>query len=262
MQQIQERMGYTMGKVSTFASRLRELLDQKGLSQAQLSQLSGVSKSSITHYLKGDWEGKQDTVYALASAANVSEAWLMGYDVPMEKSPCDALFQTAEDRIYQEEFGALSREEKELALNVVRATPLLSNISPMPRFVQKPRLGTIACGKPILAVEEADQFDMVPENIQCDFTLKCKGDSMINARIYDGDIVYIRSQREVENGEIAAVRVGDEATLKRVYYNGQRVILRACNPLYQDMEFEGEELDTVQVLGKAIAFTSMVQNNL
>ena len=58
---------------------------------------------------------------------------------------------------------------------------------------------------------------------------------MINARIYDGDIVYIREQKEVENGEIAAVRIGDEATLKKVYYNGQRIILRACNPLFPDI---------------------------
>lgn len=85
---------------------------------------------------------------------------------------------------------------------------------------------------------------------------------MINARIYDGDTVYIRRQPEVENGEIAAVRVGDEATLKRVYYNGGRIILRACNPLYRDLEYEGEALNDIEILGRAVAFTSTIRHNL
>ena len=62
----------------------------------------------------------------------------------------------------------------------------------------------------------------------------------------------------MENGEIAAVRIGEEATLKKVYYNGRRIILRACNPLYADMEYEGEELNDVEILGKAVAFSSMI----
>lgn len=139
-------------------------------------------------------------------------------------------------------------------------TSLPSNILPMPQFVKKPRLGTIACGKPILAVEDAEEFDMVPIDVKCDFTLRCKGDSMINARIFDGDIVYIRSQPEVENGEIAAVRIGDEATLKKVYFTpgSDRITLRACNPMYPDMEYEGDALNDIEILGKATAFTSII----
>ena len=129
---------------------------------------------------------------------------------------------------------------------------------PLPRTVKKPRLGAIACGKPILAVEEYDVYDDVPEDIPCNFTLLCKGDSMIDARIRERDIVYIRSQPVVENGEIAAVRVGDEVTLKKVYYNGRRIILRACNPLYSDLEYEGEMLNEIEILGKAAAFSSML----
>lgn len=213
----------------TTGEKIKMLRLRKGMSQEELGKKVGVQKAAINKYEKGIVVNlKMSTIAKLADALDVTPVYLMGID------------------------------DEQLPSNAIS----LSNIIPMPNFVRKPRLGTIACGKPILAVEEADQFDMVPENIQCDFTLKCKGDSMINARIYDGDIVYIRSQKEVENGEIAAVRVDDEATLKRVYYNGQRIILRACNPLYQDMEFEGEALNNIQVLGKAIAFTSMVQNNL
>lgn len=139
--------------------------------------------------------------------------------------------------------------------------PLPANVLPKPQLIKKPRLGTIACGKPILAVELAEEFDEVPADIPCDFTLRCRGDSMVNARIYDGDIVYIRKQEEVENGQIAAVRIGEEATLKKVYYNGQRIILRACNPLFPDMEYEGEALNDIEILGKAVAFTGLIRTS-
>lgn len=110
-----------MDKVSTFASRLRELLDKKNLTQAGLAKLSGISKSSINHYLKGDWEGKQDAVYAIADTTNTNEAWLMGYDVPMEKSSNDLLYKAAEDLVLHNEFDALTKEQKEAALNSVRS---------------------------------------------------------------------------------------------------------------------------------------------
>lgn len=74
-----------MHKPSTFAERLKNALDYKQMTKAELSRLAGISKSSLTRYAKGDWEGKQDAVYAIAQALNVNEAWLMGYDAPMEK---------------------------------------------------------------------------------------------------------------------------------------------------------------------------------
>lgn len=146
-------------------------------------------------------------------------------------------------------------------VSLTPSSTILSGIFPMPTLVKKPRLGDIACGKPILAVEDAEDFDMVPEDIECDFTLRCKGDSMINARIFDGDTVYIRSQPEVENGEIAAVRIGDEATLKKVYYTpgSDRITLRACNPMYPDLVYDGEALNEIEILGKAVAFTSLIK---
>ena len=84
---------------------------------------------------------------------------------------------------------------------------------------------------------------------------------MVNARIFDGDFVYIKERPMVENGEIAAVIIGDEATLKRVYYTpgSDRITLRACNPVYPDMEYEGESLSHIRILGKAVAFTSSIR---
>lgn len=139
------------------------------------------------------------------------------------------------------------------------SSPLPSNISPMPETYTVPLLGEIACGKPILAVEDTDETVDVPSWVHADFALKCKGDSMINARIFDGDTVYIQRTPQVETGQIAAVRIGEEATLKRVYYTGSRITLRAANPLYEDLVYEESQLDEVEILGKAVAFTSMIR---
>lgn len=119
-------------------------------------------------------------------------------------------------------------------------------------------LGNIACGEPIFADEQMDLYVEAGANIQADFCLKASGDSMIGARIHDGDIVFIRQQDMVEDGEIAAVLIDDEATLKRVYYDQEAGVLQlfAENPQYKTMRFSGEELDHIRILGKAVAFQS------
>lgn len=133
------------------------------------------------------------------------------------------------------------------------------NIIPLPKMKKIPLLGTIACGEPILAAENIEALINADEDLNADFALRCKGDSMINARIFDGDIVYIREQPDVEDGEIAAVLIGEEATLKRVYKYPSKVVLRPENPLYDDMIYSKEEMNEVRILGKAVAFLSAVR---
>ena len=123
-----------------------------------------------------------------------------------------------------------------------------------------PILGKIACGRPVFAEEELDGYvstDCCPD---ADFCLRAAGDSMTGARIYDGDIVFIRSQESVDNGEIAAVIIGDEATLKRVYYSPDeaKLVLSPENPRYSPLVYVGEELDGIKIIGKAVAFMSRV----
>lgn len=131
-----------------------------------------------------------------------------------------------------------------------------NNVISFPKMNKIPLLGTIACGTPVLASENLEGEVTVPENVNADFALRCKGDSMIDARIMNGDIVYIRKQPTVENGEIAAVLIDDEATLKRVYVNNNTITLVACNSKYQPFVFTGDELSKISILGKAVAFTS------
>lgn len=202
--------------------RIRDARKAAGLTQQQLAEKVKVSNTSISNWEKGVSNPDPDAIQHLCWALEVEPNYFFWDDAKEPNFPF--------------------------------------NILPIPQFVKKPRLGVIACGKPILAVEDAEEFDMVPSNIKCDFTLCCKGDSMITARIFDGDIVYIRSQPEVENGEIAAVRIGDEATLKKVYFTpgSDRITLRACNPMYPDMEYQGDTLNDIEILGKAVAFTSVI----
>ncbi len=126
-------------------------------------------------------------------------------------------------------------------------------------FTMVPRIGTIACGEPILAEQNFDGYDAVPDFVNCDFTLVCKGDSMTGARICDGDIVCIKQQPEVENGQIAAVQIGeDSATLKRIRYLPGGVALWPENPAYAPMIFTGEDVSKIRILGLATHFISRV----
>ena len=130
-----------------------------------------------------------------------------------------------------------------------------TGFEPRPKTVKRPLVGDIACGEPITAEQNVQEYVDVPEGIVCDFCLRCHGDSMIDAGIRDNDVVYIKTQPQVEDGEIAAVRIGDEATLKRVYYDGSTITLVPANSAYRPKSYSGPELDDIQIEGKATAYT-------
>lgn len=196
-----------------------------GLSAERVAEILGVSPATIYRYENGDIEKVPgDRLIPIANALQTTPAYLMGWE---------------------------NVDEKEFLLP--------ANIIPMPKMRKVPLLGSIACGAPILAEEHIEGEVDIPNHVNADFALICKGDSMINARIYDGDIVYIRQQDMVESGEIAAVLIDNEATLKRVKILPDRIILSPENPLYDPLVFRGEEMNTVRILGKAVAFTSTVR---
>lgn len=133
------------------------------------------------------------------------------------------------------------------------------DILPLPEVRSIPIIGTIACGDPINATENVDGYVSVPTTIDADFALRCKGDSMVGARILDGDIVFIRQQPDVENGEIAAVLIDGEATLKRVHKQNGSLVLYPENSAYAPIVLVGAELENVRILGKAVSFISNVR---
>lgn len=206
-------------------TRINKALAIRGMKQVDLSEKTGIPKSAISQYCSGAFKPKQKRLFLIAEALDVDEAWLMGLDVPMER-------------------GASSR---------------IPNIIPMPESRKVPLLGAIACGSPILAEENIEEYIDIPKELAGDFALICRGDSMINARIFDGDIVYIRQQDSVDNGEIAAVLIDNEATLKRVRLFDDHIVLEPENPMYKPLAYWYEEMNTIRILGKAVAFTSAVR---
>ena len=213
-----------------FRDRLDEAMRIRGMTAAELARTSKVNEGAISQYRAGKYKASQRSLDKLARALQVSIPWLMGADVPMEESDSQ------------------------------HSTSLPTNVQPMPTMQQIPRIGMIACGDPLLAQQNIEGYDNVPEYVKCDFTLVCRGDSMINARIFDGDIVCIREQPEVENGEIAAVLIdSEEATLKRVKIFDDHIVLEPENPMYKPLVFWGEEMNNVRILGKATHFISALK---
>lgn len=117
-----------------------------------------------------------------------------------------------------------------------------------------PILGNVACGEPIYANEEHDAFIDANEDVDADFCLTATGDSMIGARIFDGDILFVKKQEMVNDGEIAVVIIEDEATVKRVYYDRDNNVLTLVpeNPTHKIMRFSGEKLNQINIIGKVI----------
>jgi len=222
-------------------ARIKKRREELGLTQEDLGNQLFMNKSTIQRYETGKVEKiKIPVIHALAKALNVDPNWIA------LKTDEMGMFESGREW-YKRDIGNYSVDE------------LPDNIIPLPKTKKIPLLGTIACGEPILATENIDKYIEMPESVGGTFALKCKGDSMINAHIFDGDVVYIREQPDVENGEIAAVLIRDEATLKRVYKYPSKVVLRPENPLYNDITYTEEEMNDVRILGKAVAHLSAVR---
>jgi repressor LexA len=197
---------------------------QLKMTQTDLALKMGYAdKSMIAKIEKGNVDLPQSKILAFANVLETTPSELMGWDY--EAEPTETV-----DNIYK-----LDR-------------------------IKLPMLGKVACGEPIFADEDRESYIMVGTDIGADFCLQCQGDSMINARIHDGDIVFVKKTDIVENGEIAVVIIDDEATLKRFFYYREQnlVILKPENPKYQDIILTGEQLNQVRVIGRAVAFQSDV----
>lgn len=153
--------------------------------------------------------------------------------------------------------GALALSRIADALNV-STDELLCRTEKLPPFISimktsVPIVGEIACGKPITAEQNIEGFADLPDGVTADFALKCKGDSM-SPTFEQGDLVLIRQTPEVQDGQIAAVGVNDEATLKRVYRQGKTVVCVSDNPAYPPQIFRAEQ---VTIYGLAVGFVRL-----
>lgn len=207
-----------------FKDKIKFNREKLGYTLEELSKLVGVSAPTIQRYESGEIKNvRRDKISKLAKALNISPAYLMGW----------------EDE---------------------NSDPILENIPGIitPVKLKKiPILGTIACGKPILAEENYDGYFMIDENLPySDFVLRAKGDSMIDANIHEGDLVFFRKQNDVDNGTIAAVLIEDEATLKRVNKSNDTLILQPCNTNYNPIIINKSDNKKVLILGQMVGVYS------
>ena len=181
--------------------KIKYLRSKEGLTLEQVGDFVGVGKSTVRKWESGDIKNmRRDKIASLAAALHTTPAYLMGWDEKPALPP-DAI--------------------------------------PYVRGRRLPILGTIPAGVPVLADENIQGYVLLPDGVKADFVLDCAGDSMIDAAIDDGDTVFIRKQPEVENGEIAAVLIGEEATLKRVYWNGNTLTLMPANKDFAPLTYAG-----------------------
>lgn len=215
-----------MGEEETrkaFSTNLRYYMDRDGLNQADISRLLGVSESAVGKWMKMKSTPRMGIVEKLSNYFGINKSDLL---------------------------------ENKGDTNKI-ASSLLSNIVQL-ETKEIPILGSVACGKPIF--DPADNVSVkLPSSFHADFGLYARGDSMIGADIHDGDLVFFIQQQSVDNGQIAAVFIDNEVTLKRVYYEkGKRLILQSENINVPPIVIEGPDLDLVHIIGRAIAKQSAV----
>lgn len=210
--------------MAKFNERLRQLRTAKDLSQFEFAKQIGISKSSVNMYERGEREPNFKMLEVIADYFNVDMDYLLGKtNIPLKNS--------------------------------VESQILPSNIHPLPAMKRWQVLGGTACGQPLFKPLE-DASVLAPADIDADFVFQCVGDSMINARIFDGDTVFVK-EGEVPDGQIGVVRVGEEYTLKRIYHGADYLELRSENPMYPPIIIRGEQ-ENAEIVGRAVQFLSRV----
>ena len=210
--------------MNTIGERIKLAREKIGMSQVDMADKIGVSKQNLYKYERGLVTNiPSDKIELIGKLTGVSPAYLMGWDA-------------------------------------TETEPLPPNCFPIEKK-KFPLLGNIACGEPIFADEDFEGYVEAGADIDADFCLRASGDSMIGARIHDGDIVFIKQQPTVDNGQIAAVLIENEATLKRFYYDqaSDTVQLMAENPSYAPIVKMKSDLNDIRILGRAIAFQSIIK---
>lgn len=204
--------------------KIKFLRKSKKMSLEQLAEQIGTSRQTVHRYENGIITNiPHDKIEALAKALGTTPARLMGWE----------------------------SEENNSSINNITELRIARGV----KTKKLPILGNVACGEPIFASEEYDYYATVGADMAADFCLTARGDSMINARIFDGDTLFVRKQESVEDGEIAVVLIDDEATVKRVYFDRENGILTLMpeNPTYKPMRYMGSRLNSIRILGKVVS---------
>ena len=214
---------YTQGRITNMelCDKIKTRRLSLGLTMDDVAKEVGVSKPTVQRWESGVIANmRRDKIAKLAKALHTTPAYLMGWTEEVEQK-----------------------------------SEIPEGFSPPPEMVLKPLVGKIACGTPILAEQNIEDYINVPKDVKCDFLLTCDGDSMIEAGIRSGDVVYLIKQPDIDyNGQIAAVRIDGEATLKKVFKYQDKVILQPANANYEPLVYIKEEINKLVIEGIATGF--------
>lgn len=205
--------------MSDISKRILDTILKKEISYGELSSRTGIPKSALQRYATGETEKIPiDRLQMIAKAIGTTTAYLMGWEEPQTTIPNNSLF------------------------------------SPLPPMKEWKVLGGTACGDPLHM--ELEETITAPADIDADYVFRCVGDSMIGARILDGDTVFVKAGY-VENGQIGVVRVEDSYSLKRIYHGENYLELRSENPMHPPIILRGEQINA-EIIGRAVYFRSRV----
>lgn len=251
--------------MDSIGDRIKLCRKRLGISQAALAEAVGYgTRSTIAKIEAGKIDPYHSKIVALARALKTTPEYLIGWttdDYDWDNDPdnrLDAIPDSIRNELNEKHQGNSrlmwddwQAMEQDAAQEAAKNMAVPKGFVPMPAMSTVPLIGTIACGTPILAEENVEMYISVPSMWRADFALMCKGDSM-SPTICDGDLVCIRSQLTAANGQITAVLIDDEATLKRFYRHGDTVILHPENPRFTPMTYTKEEINDLRIEGVAV----------
>lgn len=214
----------------TMGEYIKQLRREHGWTMEELGKKVGVNRAAVQKWENGTVENiKRSTIKELSRVFGVSPCDLMCWDEvepPAEQDP------------------------------IISAAIKSGQLHPNPEYQAYPMYGAIACGQPIFSDDNVEDMPLLPRVRTADFVLRCQGDSMIDANIFDGDYVYIHRQPDVDNGTIAAVAIDGEITLKRVIRQQGCVLLQPCNNRYAAALYTPDNCDDIHIVGKAVGVYS------
>ena len=231
-------------------NRMKELRQERGITMKDAAQQLNLPYTTYVNYEKGTREPNSETLIQIANFFNTSIDYLLGKsNTRIDDRVLDVVNELDLDTLAQAENirDALKTQQT----NNASASPIPPGFEPLPEMESVPLVGRIACGQPITAEGNLEGYVSIPAAWRATFTLQCEGDSM-EPTIHDGDLVAIRKDVHIENGQIAAVRIGDEATLKHLYLHDDYIELRPENPTYASIIRRKEEMNDVSIEGKAV----------
>lgn len=207
--------------MSQFSETIRRIRFERHMTQDEFAELLGTTKQNISRYESGAVSPKITTAQAIADKLGITLSELNG-----------------------------SKPESRMRIpqgkNIKRVSDLHRQTVPM--------IGKVAAGNPIMAPEDYDVY--VDSPVKCDVAIEVQGDSMI-PRYLDGDVVYVRCQSDVDDGQIAVVFLDDEAVIKRVYHTKTGLQLLSENPKYAPINATQDDYNVIRILGIPCGFTRM-----